>query len=174
MLRCWLSPARPALRSVATGQRKNLLVSRTSAKHTLAFRHYGTTSAGRGNTPSEFQDEVSVAKRWAAIQGQLLLSDNQRRTIYALSTPPGKGGVAVVRVSGPDALRVWETMVDRGISPSHGQPTPWHIYRCKVTHPSSGEVLDDGLAVYFRGSSTLCCLQLSSCMELCSTEVIHH
>ena len=115
-----------------------------------------------------------MAKRWAAIQGQLLLSDNQRRTIYALSTPPGKGGVAVVRVSGPDALRVWETMVDRGISPRHGQPTPWHMYRCKVTHPSSGEVLDDGLAVYFRGSSTLCCLQLSSCMELCSTEVIHH
>ncbi|EPT03112.1 hypothetical protein FOMPIDRAFT_1035518 [Fomitopsis schrenkii] len=138
MLR-WFFAARPALRSVSTGQRKHLLVSRTSTKHTIASRPYGTSS-GRGNTHAEFQDE-----------GHLPLSDNQRRTIYALSTPPGKGGVAVVRISGPDALQIWEAMVDRGITPGRGShPAPWHMYRCKITHPSSGEVLDDGLAVYFK------------------------
>ena len=41
----------------------------------------------------------------------LPLSDAQRRTIYALSTPPGRSGVAVIRVSGPDALGVWQRMV---------------------------------------------------------------
>lgn len=39
------------------------------------------------------------------------LSDAQRRTIYALSTPPGKGGIAVIRVSGPDAARVYTEII---------------------------------------------------------------
>ena len=42
---------------------------------------------------------------------ELVPSDSERRTIYALSTPPGKAGVAVVRVSGPDALQVWRNIV---------------------------------------------------------------
>jgi hypothetical protein len=41
----------------------------------------------------------------------LPLSDAQRKTIYALSTPPGKSGIAVIRISGPDALCVWQRMV---------------------------------------------------------------
>ncbi|TDL29596.1 hypothetical protein BD410DRAFT_833876 [Rickenella mellea] len=42
---------------------------------------------------------------------QLPLSSAQRPTIYALATPPGKGGVAVLRVSGPDVGEVWRRMV---------------------------------------------------------------
>lgn len=173
MLR-WFFAARPALRSVSTGQRKHLLVSRTSTKHTIASRPYGTSS-GRGNTHAEFQDEVSGARDLGITQGHLPLSDNQRRTIYALSTPPGKGGVAVVRISGPDALQIWEAMVDRGITPGRGShPAPWHMYRCKITHPSSGEVLDDGLAVYFKGSSFYGRPWLSSRAVFYSTEVFYH
>ncbi|KAI0773805.1 tRNA modification GTPase TrmE [Fomes fomentarius] len=82
-----------------------------------------------------------------------VLSDAQKRTIYALSTPPGKAGVAVIRVSGPDALDVW-----RGTVKGYGKhkarervPEPWKMHRCHVVHPGSGEVLDDGLAVFFKG-----------------------
>lgn len=153
MLRCWHSAASPVLRSVLASQRKHPLVSRTSAKHTVASRRYGTSSS-RGGTPSEYQYEVSAAKDLALTQGQLPLTDNQRQTIYALSTPPGKGGVAVIRISGPDALQVWRTMVNRWSSSERSLPAPWHMYRCKVTHPSNGDVLDDGIAVYFRGSYT--------------------
>lgn len=97
---------------------------------------------------------------------ELVPSDAQRRTIYALSTPPGKAGVAVLRISGPDALEVWHSMVrtparragTRGVVSS---PEPWRMYRCEVLHPASGELLDSGLAVYFRGTpqqaiSTFC------------------
>jgi len=41
----------------------------------------------------------------------LIESHNEKRTIYALSTPPGRAGVAVIRISGPNALEVYYSMV---------------------------------------------------------------
>ena len=79
----------------------------------------------------------------------LLASNAQRQTIYALSTPPGKGGVAIVRVSGPDARLVWENMV-RPNKPIN-DPIPWKLHRCQIVHPQNKSLIDDGLAVYFRG-----------------------
>ncbi|OJT13192.1 tRNA modification GTPase GTPBP3, mitochondrial [Trametes pubescens] len=100
--------------------------------------------SGRGDAPSAERDAE-----------QLVLSDAQRRTIYALSTPPGKAGVAVIRVSGPDALEVWRQVVQtrregKGKAPER-DPEPWKMHRCHVVHPRTQEVLDDGLAVFFKG-----------------------
>ncbi|KAJ3554797.1 hypothetical protein NM688_g2919 [Phlebia brevispora] len=85
---------------------------------------------------------------------ELVPSDAQRRTIYALSTPPGKAGVAVIRVSGPDSLEVWRSMLKiRGanVGSAGHRPVPWRMYRCDVLHPHTHELLDSGLAVYFKG-----------------------
>ncbi|KAJ7162613.1 tRNA modification GTPase TrmE [Mycena crocata] len=79
---------------------------------------------------------------------QPVLSDAQRETIYALSTPPGKAGVAVIRVSGPDALSVWSRLVTGSKS---RVPEPWKMERCHIVHPETGESLDDALAVFFKG-----------------------
>ncbi|KAJ6567268.1 hypothetical protein DFH09DRAFT_1034395 [Mycena vulgaris] len=79
---------------------------------------------------------------------RLVLSDAQRSTVYALSTPPGKAGVAVVRVSGPGALDVWTRLVKS--RKSHA-PEPWKMERCHIVHPETGEPLDDALAVFFKG-----------------------
>lgn len=76
-------------------------------------------------------------------------SDAQRETIYALSTPPGKAGVAVVRISGPDSQKVWQSMVKP--YSSKNLPEPWKMERCHVTNPQSGEIIDDGLSVFFKG-----------------------
>jgi tRNA modification GTPase len=83
----------------------------------------------------------------------LVQSDAQRSTIYALSTPPGKAGVAVVRVSGPDALDVWRKMVISYSKPKKPKthPEPWKMERCRITDPQTNEVLDEGLAVFFKG-----------------------
>src|ERR1700736_2234048 len=62
---------------------------------------------------------------------ELGLSDTQRRTIYALSTPPGKAGVAVVRISGPDALDVRRKMV-KPYSAANTHPDPWKMERCRI------------------------------------------
>lgn len=81
-------------------------------------------------------------------------SDAQRRTIYALSTPPGKGGVAVIRVSGPDAAKVWKT-VTRPLRPSiiDTPPTPRIAELRHVIDPITREKLDDGLILFFKGES---------------------
>lgn len=81
----------------------------------------------------------------------LTTSDAQRSTIYALSTPPGKGGVAVIRVSGPEALAVWKHIVRPSRPRSSVQP--WRMEYCRIVKPGSGseETLDNGLAVFFKG-----------------------
>lgn len=108
-----------------------------------------------GPPPSHFRPR----RCYTTSSGELVLSDAQRRTIYALSTPPGKAGVAVIRVSGPDALRVWRSMV-RALPEAKGKarehdPEPWKMHRCSVIHPLSGEMLDDGLAVFFKGARSV-------------------
>ncbi|KAH9918164.1 tRNA modification GTPase TrmE [Fomitopsis serialis] len=147
MLRCRLSAASHVLRNGSTLLTKEWLIIRAPAKHAGTARYHGTS------VRSNPQHEAVASRGFRAHEGQLSLSDNQRRTIYALSTPPGKGGVAVIRISGPDALLVWRAVVNRGArkdGPRNDDPAPWQMYRCKVTHPVSGEVLDDGLAVYFK------------------------
>ncbi|KIK54451.1 hypothetical protein GYMLUDRAFT_48819 [Collybiopsis luxurians FD-317 M1] len=79
----------------------------------------------------------------------LVLSDVQKKTIYALSTPVGKAGVAVIRVSGPDALEVWKNVVKNN-SKQLIEPEPWKMQRCKIVHPERNEALDDALAVFFK------------------------
>jgi len=91
----------------------------------------------------------------STLQGNLVPSDAQRRTVYALSTPAGKAGIAVVRVSGPDALLVWKNMV-RPYRATPAPPIPWKMERCRIIQPQNeDEQLDDALAVYFKGMHPL-------------------
>ncbi|KZT60182.1 tRNA modification GTPase TrmE [Calocera cornea HHB12733] len=74
-----------------------------------------------------------------------------RKTIFALSTPPGKGGVAVIRVSGPSASKVSKLMVRRIGRGKRKEDLPHAgMVRCEVLDPRNGEVIDDGLAVFFK------------------------
>ncbi|KAG6813190.1 hypothetical protein H0H92_013310 [Tricholoma furcatifolium] len=98
------------------------------------------------------------------ITTDLVASDAQRRTIYALSTPPGKGGVAVVRISGPDAFLVWNKMVRTS---KKKDPQPWKLQRCRIVQPSNEKSIDDGLAVYFRGVHQRAGLQMTCMVNTC-------
>ena len=71
-------------------------------------------------------------------------------TVAAVSTPYGKGGVAVIRISGEDALAVAERMfspVDKSSLASHAPRTA--VYGL-VVDPADGRVLDDAIAITFR------------------------
>ncbi|CAK5276101.1 unnamed protein product [Mycena citricolor] len=92
---------------------------------------------------------LRLARRWKHTERHAtLLSDAQRSTIYALSTPPGKAGVAVIRVSGPETELVRTRLLPKSAT---NPPEPWRMERCRIRHPETGEVLDDGLAVFFKG-----------------------
>lgn len=64
-------------------------------------------------------------------------------TIVATATAPGRGAVAVIRLSGPDA----ETIAKRVIFPWPHSPRA--LFRCDVREPGSGEAIDVALAVVF-------------------------
>ena len=66
------------------------------------------------------------------------------RTIAAIATPPGKGGVGVVRVSGPRAEAVGRAVTGRAAF----SPRYCHFARFR---DADGRPLDEGLAVYFPG-----------------------
>lgn len=76
---------------------------------------------------------------------------NSHDTIAAVATPPGEGGIAVIRVSGSDALAV-AARVFR--SRNAGDAAQWGGYTVrygKFVEPDSGTVVDDGLLTVFRG-----------------------
>ncbi|KAI7819145.1 hypothetical protein BC939DRAFT_269781 [Gamsiella multidivaricata] len=68
-------------------------------------------------------------------------------TIFALSTHPGKAGIAVIRVSGPQAGTVLRSMTSKA-SPF---PKPRHVVTRKIICPQTSELLDKGMVVWFPG-----------------------
>jgi tRNA modification GTPase len=66
-------------------------------------------------------------------------------TIAAVSTPPGRGAVALVRVSGAEARRIL-----RRVCPAlRDTPTPRVQHLLAVRHPETGELLDRALVTWF-------------------------
>ncbi|MDY6470985.1 MAG: tRNA uridine-5-carboxymethylaminomethyl(34) synthesis GTPase MnmE [Succinivibrio dextrinosolvens] len=61
-------------------------------------------------------------------------------TIAAIATPPGRGGIAIIRVSGSKALDVAKTFT--GITP---KPRQVYFKQFKLNN----EVLDEGVVIYF-------------------------
>ena len=72
---------------------------------------------------------------------------NSTETVCAISTPPGKGGVALIRLSGTDAFAI----ADRVFRPRSGKRLSEHPVRMQVYGDIllSGEAIDDGLATRF-------------------------
>jgi tRNA modification GTPase len=62
-------------------------------------------------------------------------------TIVAIATPPGAGGVGIVRLSGPRSRAIAQQVCSRGLSPRRAQYTRFH--------DAAGDSIDDGVALYF-------------------------
>ena len=63
-------------------------------------------------------------------------------TIAAIATPAGKGGVAIVRVSGPSAYTVAKALLNKSLKPRVATHTPFYA--------ADGLLLDQGIAIYFK------------------------
>ncbi len=67
-----------------------------------------------------------------------------RDTIAAVSTPPGNGGIGIVRVSGNQAAAIGNTV----FKPIHDGGLASHrFYFGSIINPASGEVVDEAMAV---------------------------
>lgn len=69
-------------------------------------------------------------------------------TIVALATAPGRAGVAVIRVSGPQARAALEAVT--GLS----RPAPRKAIRSRFSDPDEDMPLDDGLSLWFPGPAS--------------------
>ncbi|MGH8168456.1 MAG: tRNA uridine-5-carboxymethylaminomethyl(34) synthesis GTPase MnmE, partial [Woeseiaceae bacterium] len=63
-------------------------------------------------------------------------------TIVARATPPGTGGIAVVRISGPLVPQIAKTML--GLLPAERAAT------FRAFRDAEGDLLDQGIALYFK------------------------
>lgn len=64
-------------------------------------------------------------------------------TIAAIATPPGRGGVGIVRISGANAKTICSAIVGKIPAPRHA------LFTTFINHDNS--VIDEGLCIYFVG-----------------------
>lgn len=74
------------------------------------------------------------------------LGTQHHDTIAAIATASGAGGVGVVRISGPHALAIAESICMKSLTPRHAHYARFHDER--------GETLDDGIALYFKAPAS--------------------
>ncbi len=71
-------------------------------------------------------------------------------TIAAVATPPGEGGIAVVRISGADALRVAARVFRAQTGGSVEEQAGYRVRYGRFVDAATGEAADDGLLTTFR------------------------
>src|SRR3972149_4656495 len=90
-------------------------------------------------------------------------------TIAAIATPAGRGGLGVVRLSGPEAVRIAQQVLRRPASSAEpdprgdhagvpgsqkwgaplGMPAPWRLHLAEL-HDEQGRIIDRVLVAYFK------------------------
>ena len=64
-------------------------------------------------------------------------------TIAAIATPPGRGGVGIIRLSGPASRDLAERILGHCPAPRHAHYGPFY--------DADAQVLDEGIALFFPG-----------------------
>lgn len=70
------------------------------------------------------------------------MNSADRDTVFALATAPGRGGIAILRLSGPQARAALKTLA--GVEPVVRQAT-----QVVLRDPAGGEEIDRGIALFF-------------------------
>ncbi|OLS61598.1 tRNA uridine-5-carboxymethylaminomethyl(34) synthesis GTPase MnmE [Pseudomonas putida] len=71
---------------------------------------------------------------------------SRRETITAIATAQGRGGVGIVRISGPLARQAGQAITGRELTPRHAHYGPFRS--------DDGLVLDEGIALFFPGPNS--------------------
>ena len=78
-------------------------------------------------------------------------------TIAAIATPPGVGGIGIVRLSGPEAFAIGRRLFKRSgrSERSPRRPASHLLTHGYVVDPAGGERIDEVLAVFMRAPQHL-------------------
>ena len=69
-------------------------------------------------------------------------------TIYALSSGPGVSGVAIIRISGPEASIAIKSLTGEAI------PQPRVATLRKINNINTSELIDEGIIIWFPGPAS--------------------
>jgi tRNA modification GTPase len=75
-------------------------------------------------------------------------------TIAAISTPVGEGGIGIVRMTGPDAVRIVQRLFVPGTRTNGAGIEPRRLCYGHIVDPTSNQTVDEVLAVYMPAPRT--------------------
>jgi tRNA modification GTPase len=75
------------------------------------------------------------------------MSHAEFKTIAAVATPPGYGGIGIIRISGKQSLQLTRQLLHQGKSL---QFFPKLVTLQKLIHPASGQLIDEALVTFFQ------------------------
>jgi len=75
-------------------------------------------------------------------------------TIAAVSTPVGEGGIAVIRISGPDSLQILATLFKRK---NDGGFLSHRFYYGEIISPATSLAVDEAMCVFMRAPRSFTC-----------------
>ena len=82
---------------------------------------------------------------------RMALDEAGVETIVAISTPPGRGGIGIVRLSGPEALRMAERLVRVGRPLEHARARRGGCWIWRIGRERAGWTIDDAVVTAFLG-----------------------
>lgn len=71
-------------------------------------------------------------------------------TIFAQSSKPGKAGIAVFRISGPESLSVLKKLIGNASI----EPVPKMMYCKRLINPKNQELIDNAMVAYFQAPAS--------------------
>ncbi len=71
-------------------------------------------------------------------------------TIAAIATPPGEGGIGIVRLSGPAAMSIAAQIFHSGSARNWCEEPGYRVYYGHIVEPESGKVVDEVLLTVMR------------------------
>jgi len=75
-------------------------------------------------------------------------------TIAAVSTPVGEGGIAIIRISGPDSLQILDKLFRRK---NDGGFLSHRFYYGEIISPVTAEAVDEAMCVFMRAPRSFTC-----------------
>ena len=79
---------------------------------------------------------------------------NEQDTICAVSTPPGEGGIGIIRISGRDAIAIASTVFRPGKKKRLESAATHTLHYGHIVDPASGEAVDESLVTVMRAPAT--------------------
>ncbi|GJD06121.1 tRNA modification GTPase MnmE [Galdieria sulphuraria] len=101
--------------------------------------------------PCSHFDSEKNHRACASSESRRRAQNNIQDTIFALSTPPGRAALAVVRVSGALSLQLLERLSK---STESFDFVPRKLIRKRIVDPFTGAHLDDAMITYFRSPNS--------------------